>query len=104
MSISSINTAAAAAYTQQTSGTKTVKETKEVKETNTSAKTDQDTAVVYEKSDAASSKTANTKSNAAIIAQLKADAEARTSQLQSLVEKMITKQGQTLGTADDMWS
>ena len=97
MSVKSIGATTAAAYAQQTAGTKSTKETKE-----TSSKTSQDTAVVYEKSSA--NKTDSTKSNAAIIAQLKADAEARTAQLQSLVEKMISKQGQTLGTADDMWS
>ena len=43
------------------------------------------------------------KQNTAMIDKLKADAEARTAQLRSLVEKMFTKQGQTLGTADDMW-
>lgn len=100
MSVSSIGTTAAAAYTQQTAGTKTTKEAKET----TSARSDQDTAVVYEKSSSASSASGSQKSNAAVIAQLKADAEARTSQLQSLVEKMISKQGQTLGTADSMWS
>ena len=102
MSVNSI-TAATAAYAQQTTGTRT---TKEVKETtaSASAKTDQDTAVIYEKSDSAVVKTDNKKSNAAIIAQLKADTEARTAQLRSLVEKMISKQGQALGTADDMWS
>ena len=98
MSVSSIGATTVAAYAQQTTGTKTTKETKET----TASKKDQDTAVVYEKSSA--NKTDSTKSNAAIIAQLKADAEARTAQLQSLVEKMISKQGQTLGTADDMWS
>lgn len=100
MSVSSIGTTAAAAYTQQTAGTKTTKEAKET----TSARSNQDTAVVYEKSSSASSASGSQKSNAAVIAQLKADAEARTSQLQSLVEKMISKQGQTLGTADSMWS
>ena len=35
---------------------------------------------------------------------LKADAEQRTSQLRSLVEKMMTKQGVAIGTADSMWS
>lgn len=98
MSVSSIATATAA-YAQQTAATKTTKTTKE-----TTSKADQDTAVVYEHSSSSSSKTDNTRSNAAIIEQLKADAEARTSQLQSLVEKMIAKQGQTLGTADNMWS
>ena len=98
MSVSSISATTAAAYTQQTTGAKTTKEEK------SSAKTSQDTAVVYEKSASASSTSGSKKSNAAIVAQLKADAEARTAQLQSLVEKMMTKQGQTLGTADDMWS
>lgn len=110
MSVNSI-TAAATAYAHQAAGTKTTKEIKEVKEKEVksttapaSAKTDQDTAVIYEKSDSAAVKTDNKKSNAAIIAQLKADTEARTAQLRSLVEKMISKQGQALGTADDMWS
>ena len=101
MSVSSIGTTTAAAYAQQTAGTKTTKENN--KNTST-AKTGQDTAVVYEKGSSSSEKTTGTRSNAAIVAQLKADAEARTAQLQSLVEKMIAKQGQTLGTADDMWS
>ncbi len=88
-----------AAYTQPEMVTKTAKEATAEK---TAEKKDQDTAVVYEKS--SSAKTDRTKSNAAIVAQLKADAEARNSQLQSLVQKMISKQGQTLGTADSMWS
>lgn len=101
MSVSSIGAANAAAYTQPTAAAKTTKETTDAKET-ASSKASEDTAVVYEKSSSAGTKT--TKSNPAIVAQMKADAEARTSQLKSLVEKMMTKQGQTLGTADDMWS
>lgn len=100
MSVSSIGAANATTYTQPTTTT-TAKETTDAKET-ASSKTSEDTAVVYEKNSASTSKT--TKSNPAIVAQMKADAEARTSQLKSLVEKMITKQGQTLGTANDMWS
>lgn len=100
MSVSSVGTANAAAYTQQTESTKTAKEKTEATST---AKNDQDTAVVYEKSSSKKSG-CTTKSNAAIVAQMKADAEARTAQLQSLVEKMISKQGQTLGTSDSMWS
>ncbi len=99
MSVNSIGANTAAAYAQQTSAAKTTKEAKE----NTSKK-DQDTAVVYEKGTSSSSTVGSKKSNAAVIAQLKADAEARTSQLQSLVQKMMEKQGQTLGTADDMWA
>lgn len=103
MSVSSIGTTTttAAAYAQQTANTKAAEEKTETKKA-ASSKTGEDTAVVYEKSSA--TKTSSTKSNPAIVAQMKADAEARTAQLQSLVEKIISKQGQTLGKADDMWS
>ncbi len=39
----------------------------------------------------------------AIIAQLKADSDARIAQMQSLVTQMFSKQGVTIGTTDDMW-
>ena len=39
----------------------------------------------------------------AIISRLKADAEARTQQLQQLVQQMISKQGNAYGQANDMW-
>lgn len=42
--------------------------------------------------------------NEALIAKLKADVDARTSQLRSLVEKMMTDQGSTIGKADSMWN
>jgi len=41
--------------------------------------------------------------NAAIVAQMKADAEERAAQLQSLVQQMISKQGNAYGQATDMW-
>lgn len=64
----------------------------------------EETGVVYEKS-TDNDKVAATKDNKAIIAQLKADAEARTSQLRSIVEQLITKQGTAFGKAtdDEMW-
>lgn len=81
----------------------TTPKTNEVdKVTSTTENTKNETGVIYEKSE----KTNNTvtkKTDYAMIEKLKADAEARTAQLRSLVEKMITKQGQTIGTADDMW-
>lgn len=112
MSVNSIGTAAAA-YAQQAYGTPAAKSTKQtgksdttattsVKDTASTEKNDRDTAVIYEKQ--SSGQTDKATSHAAIIAQLKADSEARTAQLQSLVEKMMAKQGQTLATADDMWS
>ena len=94
MSVSSVGTTNASAYTQQVNNTKGANDAKET--TNASStKKDQNTAAVYEKSTA---KTGYTKkSNSAVVAKMKAEAEQRTSQLQSLVEKMISKQGQTLG-------
>ena len=64
----------------------------------------EETGVVYEKN-TDSEKVTSTKDNKAIIAKLKADAEARTSQLRSIVEQLITKQGTAFGKAtdDEMW-
>lgn len=42
--------------------------------------------------------------NTELINKLKADTEARTSQLRSLVEKLITGQGNAIGKSDDIWS
>ena len=39
-----------------------------------------------------------------MIQKLKADAEARTAQLRSLVEQMMVKQGTAYGQANDIWS
>ncbi len=65
-----------------------------------------ETAVVYEKS-TAKEDTVTSKNNVvdreAIIAQMKADTEARMTQLTDLVKKMMSQQGQTIGLADDMW-
>lgn len=52
-----------------------------------------------EKTDTATAK----QKNEAIISRLKADAEARTQQLQQLVQQMISKQGNAYGQANDMW-
>lgn len=62
-------------------------------------------SAVYEPSkDAKKTDTVTTKQkNEAIVSQLKADAEARTQQLQQLVQQMISKQGNAYGQANDMW-
>lgn len=80
----------------------TVKKAEEAQATQTSKK--EDLGVVYEKSNDTEKVTSN-KDNKAIIAKMKADAEARTSQLRSIVEQLITKQGTAFGKAsdDDMW-
>lgn len=72
------------------------------KKSESSTKTD--TGVVYEKSSGQTSGTVTKKTDYALVNKLKADAEQRTSQLRSLVEKIMTKQGVAIGTADSMWS
>ena len=94
MNVNSVNSAAA--YTAATE-TKTY-----TKSTSTDSKsTTTDTGVVYEKSNTTSSKTVYAKED--VVARLKADADSRTSQLKSLVEKMMSQQGVKIGEADDMW-
>ena len=70
--------------------------------------TSNDTGVVYEpsKEAAAASPKKTYTQNTALINQLKADAEARTAQMRSLVEKLISGQGNAIGNADDdsIWS
>lgn len=65
-----------------------------------------DTAVVYEKSNETETVKPNKMSAAdreAIIAQMKADTEARMAQMQDLVKKMMRGQGNALAQSDDIW-
>ena len=97
MSISSVgsNTQTYAQYnSSQAKAAESATETK---------KNQNESGVVYEKSSDSKSGSVNSKSNSAIVAKLKADAEQRTSQLRSLVEKMMSQQGATIGKADSMW-
>ena len=62
----------------------------------------EDTGVIYERSE----KTATTKKykpDVNLINKLKADADARTAQLRSLVEQMMSKQTNAYGQANDIW-
>ena len=72
--------------------------------TSTDKTTTSETGVVYEKSSQTDKDTVTKKTDYAMVAKLKADAEQRTSQLRSLVEKMMTKQGTAIANADSMWS
>ena len=99
MALNSITNSVAA---QQASTYTAAKTDYTEKKSESSAKTD--TGVVYEKSSDQTSGTVTKKTDYALINKLKADAEERTSQLRSLVEKMMTKQGVAIGTADSMWS
>ena len=90
------NTPAAAQTTEQTTA---------AAKTETTAN---ETGVVYEPSNATVSDAAKAAKkytpNTELVNKLKADAEARTAQLKSLVEKLISGQGNAIGTADDMWA
>ena len=99
MAINSITNSVAA---QQASTYTAAKTDYTEKKSESSTKTD--TGVVYEKSSDQTSGTVTKKTDYALVNKLKADAEERTSQLRRLVEKMMTKQGVAIGTADSMWS
>lgn len=66
--------------------------------TNTSTTTAE--GVVYESTNI---KNMSEKERASLVEKLKADADARVSQLRSLVEKMFLQQGQKITDADSMW-
>lgn len=100
MDMNAINNVTASSATAYTARTNKTADTTQA--TDTTAK--EETGVVYEKSsDTTKTTTTNKTDNKAIIAKLKADAEARTSQLRSLVEQMMTKQGTAYANANDMW-
>ena len=99
MSVNAVNNASyvstannqAAAKTSEKAAAKTTTDNKQ-----------QQSGVVYEKK----SSTVNTdyvKKNSALISKLKADSDARVSQLRGIVEQMMKKQGAAIGNADSMW-
>lgn len=78
----------------------------ETKQTTNTTKTSEnkkqeESGVIYEKT---SSDGYYHLKNSALIEQLKNDNEAHISSLRDIVNKMITKQGNTLAKADDIWS
>lgn len=96
MDINSISNRTAAAAPTSTAKKTSTTET----EKNSAA----NIGVVYEKGKESSDKNVNKKTqNSALVAKMKADAEQRTSQMRSLVEKMMSQQGTAIGKADSMW-
>lgn len=95
--ITSTQAAAAYSYTQNS----TVKTKTEAAAQNTA----EDTGVIYEPSteQATNSVKKTYTPDTNLINKLKADAEARTAQLRSLVEQLISKQANTHGEANDIW-
>ena len=93
-----------------TVGVTTTAKTTETKKENTAATTNktgfEETAVVYEKSnvtDTVKPSKNNGVDREAIIAQMKADTDARMAQMQDLVRKMMQGQGNALAQTDDVW-
>lgn len=96
---------AAAAYnysaTENVKADTTVKEETKVEGSSTAA----DSGAVYEPSKADTTAVKKTyKPDTNLINKMKADADARTAQLRSLVEKMMTGQATAYGKANDIWS
>ena len=79
----------------------TAANTKPAEETAQSAKAEE-VGVVYEKSQA-SPTSSGIYAKPDVVARMKADAESRTAQLQSLVEKLITQQAGTFNKANNIW-
>lgn len=105
MSVNGITSSqAAAAYSYSSTESKKAETTQGTKSETTNKAND--TGVIYEPSKEAS--TAGAKKtytpNTALVQQLKADADARISQLRSLVEKLISGQADSYGKANDIWS
>ena len=103
MSVNGVTSTQASAYTYSATESKVNEETKAAEVTE--EKKD-DSGVVYEPS--TSTKTTDSvkktyKPDTNLINKLKADAEARTAQLRSLVEKMMSGQANTYGKANDIW-
>ena len=109
MSLNGVNSGFSTYETGNVSSTKNTSDVSRAGKTGsdkTAASGYSDVAATYEhssKSSNAVSSSSRKASNASVVAQLKADQEARMAQMHSLVTKMFSKQGITIGTADDMW-
>ncbi len=104
MEVNGFTSTVAAAYSTYDSTPKKVKE-EAVTEEATEATLDN--GVIYEASENTEAVEAPKKQytpNTELIEKLKAEAEQRTAQLRSIVEQLISGQGNALGQADDIWS
>ena len=101
MTMNAINSVNSTTNSYQTS---TASKTASTSTDKTTTSDKAETGVVYEKSSQTDKDTVTKKTDYAMVAKLKAEAEQRTSQLRSLVEKMMTKQGTAIANADSMWS
>lgn len=106
MSVNGVtSTQAAAAYSYSYTSSKKAESTEAASTTSAA----EESGVVYEPSSESEATTTSTTKktytkNTALINQLKSDAEARTAQLQSLVQKLMLGQSNSYAKANDMWS
>ena len=99
MNVNGITSVQSAYAGYSASAQKATEESTVAKTTDTAA----ETGVIYEPSKE-TKVTKKYKPDTALIQKLKADADARTAQLRSLVEQMMVKQGKAYGDANDIWS
>lgn len=99
MSVNSINNSYASAVASEP--TRTSSNAKSSAKADTTADS---TGVIYEKSSSSQTQASKKSQHAAVVAQLKEDANKRAEQLTSIVRQMMGKQGSAIGNADDMWS
>lgn len=108
MSVNGItSTQAAAAYSYSATENVNADTAKaEAASSESTSSTAADKGVIYQpsKDSTASAAQKTYKPDTNLINKLQADAEARTAQLRSLVEKMMTGQANTYGKANDIWS
>ena len=104
MSVNGVTGAISTYDAYQTSPNATSKAAEEAGKGSTN--TAEDSGVVYEPSNekATDSVKKTYTQNTDLVAKMKAEAEARQKQLQSIVEKLLNQQGQTYNIANDLWS
>lgn len=101
MSVNGITSSqATAAYSAQMYSNTKVKEQETTEQKVQEATATDSTGVIYEPSEAAKKYTPNMD----LVAKLKADADAQTAQLRSLVEQLMLKQSTSYANANDIWS
>lgn len=105
MSVNGVTSTTSAYEAYQTSAVKATEE-KTNSEVSAEKKSEEQAGAVYEPSNAAAVSTAKKTytQNADLVAKMKADQQSRQNQLQSIVEQLMTKQGQTYNSANGIWS
>ena len=105
MSVNGVTDSTSVSYVSAQYNKTAAKEAKqaEKKDAAGAAQTANESGVVYESSTAEKVVNKTQYANPELVAKLKSDLEARTSQLQNIVTQMLSKQGSTFAKANDMW-